>query len=56
LDETPRPENILAEMQLDNATAPLRERRDLLKLRYLRQVERIYERLIVKGGDEKWQM
>ena len=46
--ETPKPENIVDEMQLSNKLEPLRERRDLLKLRYLREVEKVFDNLIVK--------
>jgi transcriptional regulator with XRE-family HTH domain len=49
LDDTPKPENIVEEMQLTNVLQPLQERRDLLKLRYLRYVERVFDSLIAKG-------
>jgi hypothetical protein len=39
-------------MQLSNELEPLRERRDLLKLRYLRVVERVFDNLITKGDGE----
>ena len=52
LDESPKPENIVEEMQLSNKLEPLRERRDLLKLRYLRRVEKAFDGLIEKGDGE----
>ncbi|GHU95328.1 hypothetical protein FACS1894208_07950 [Clostridia bacterium] len=45
------PETLLDEMQLDNQLEPLQERRDLLKLRYLKQVEKYFEQHI-KGDCE----
>jgi len=47
LDETPNSENIVEQMQLSSKLEPLHEKRDLLKLRYLRYVERIFDKLIV---------
>ncbi len=52
LDENPKPENIVEEMQLSNKLEPLHERRDLLKLRYLRIVEKVFDNLIAKGDGE----
>jgi hypothetical protein len=40
------PETLLAEMQRDNTLEPLQERRDLLKLRYIKQVEKYFEQHI----------
>jgi transcriptional regulator with XRE-family HTH domain len=51
VDEAPKSEDIVAEMQLSNKLEPLQERRDLLRLRYLRQVEQVFDQLIVKGDD-----
>ena len=48
LDESPKPDNIVDIMKQSEALNPLRERRDLLKLRYLRQVEKVFDGLIVK--------
>jgi hypothetical protein len=56
LEKTPRPEGVeentpqglLYEMQISNLLEPLRERRDLLKLRYLRSMEKVFEDLISK--------
>jgi len=50
--DTPAPQNIVEEMQLSNKLEPLQERRDLLKLRYLKQVERYFSNYIKKGGEE----
>ena len=52
LDESPKPGNIVEEMQLSNNLEPLRERRDLLKLRFLRSVEKAFDNLITKGDGE----
>ena len=52
LCNTPKPKNIVEEMQMSNELSPLRERRDLLKLRYLRLVEKAFDNLIDKGADE----
>jgi len=52
LCNTPKPQNIVEEMQLSKELEPLQERRDLLKLRYLRHVERVFNNLIDKGADE----
>jgi transcriptional regulator with XRE-family HTH domain len=52
LGEHPKPKDIVEEMTLSNALAPLQERRDLLKLRYLRAVERVFDNLITKGDGE----
>jgi len=60
LEENPKPKDIkkdspqelLYEMTLSKLLEPLRERRDLLKLRYLRQFEKVFENLIAKGGGE----
>lgn len=43
---------LFAEMLQDNDLVPLTERRDLLKLRYLKQVERFFERFIIDAGKE----
>ena len=45
-------ERLLFEMRQGNALEPLRERRDLLKLRYIRQAERFFEQFIIKGDNE----
>ena len=46
LNKSPKPDNIVAVMEQSEILAPLRERRDLLKLRYLRQVEKVFDGLI----------
>jgi hypothetical protein len=51
-EETPEPENIVERMQLGDRLNPLKERRDLLKLRYLRQVEKVFAYFIEKGDGE----
>lgn len=59
LDENPRPDGLedaspqgmLFNGQLSSQLEPLRERRDLLKLRYLRWVEKVFDNLIVKESD-----
>ena len=51
LDESPKPDNIVEQMQLSTKLEPLREKRDLLKLRYLREVERIFDNLIINEED-----
>ena len=43
---------LLFKMQQGNELEPLRERRDLLKLRYIRQAERFFEQFIAKGDNE----
>ena len=50
--EKDSPQELLYEMQLSNLLEPLRERRDLLKLRYLRSMEKVFENLIAKGEGE----
>jgi hypothetical protein len=50
LDDTPKPKNIVEEMTLDKELSPLRERCDLLKLRFVRQGENVFDSLITKGG------
>ena len=51
LDFMSRPcsEELIYEMQLSPLLEPLLERRDLLKLRFLRGVERVFEGLVVDG-------
>jgi transcriptional regulator with XRE-family HTH domain len=57
--ETPRPdgiaegspEELLFDAQLSNQLEPLRERRDLLKLRYLRWVEKVFDNQSVKENE-----
>jgi len=44
-------ELLLFAMRQGNELEPLRERRDLLKLRYIKQVEKFFEQYIVKGDD-----
>jgi transcriptional regulator with XRE-family HTH domain len=51
LDRKPKTDDIVEEMQFDGELEPLRERRDLLKLRYLREVERVFDRLIAEGEE-----
>jgi len=51
LAEKPKPNNIVDEMTLTQKLEPLRERRDLLKLRYLRSVERVFDGLIARGAE-----
>lgn len=43
------PRELLYDMQLSNVLEPLNERRDLLKLRYLRSMESVFENLIEQG-------
>lgn len=45
-------ELLLFGMQQGNLLEPLRERRDLLKLRYIRQAEKFIEQFIAKGGND----
>jgi transcriptional regulator with XRE-family HTH domain len=45
------PDALLADMQLGNKLEPLQERRDLLILRYIRQVEKLFT-AYVKGDSE----
>lgn len=52
LEESPKPESLIEEMQLSNKLEPLRERRDLLKLRFLRSVEHVFDNLIIKEEAE----
>lgn len=43
------PEELLFDMQLSDLLAPLQERRDMLKYRYHKQIESVFESLIEKG-------
>ena len=53
MDESPKSENIIEQMMNNKVLEPLRERRDLLKLRFLRSAEQVFDKLIKKGDDEK---
>jgi len=48
LENNPKPEDsdIVKEMEIDSLLEPLRERRDLLKFRYLRQLENVFENVM----------
>ena len=52
MEETPQPEDIVEEMQLFEKLEPLKERRDLLKIRYFRQAERAFNGLIVASDED----
>ena len=52
MEDTPTPGDIVDEMRLSNLLEPLRERRDLLKLRFLRSVEKAFDNLTEKGDGE----
>ena len=47
LANAPKPDNIVETMKLSEELEPLRERRDLLRLRYLRQVENVFDGLVL---------
>jgi transcriptional regulator with XRE-family HTH domain len=47
----PEPEDIVKAMELSAKLEPLKERRDLLKLRYLRSVEKVFDGLIKEGAE-----
>jgi transcriptional regulator with XRE-family HTH domain len=52
--EKPNTDNIVASMPYEGKLAQLQERRDLLKLRYFRQVEQVFDKLITKGDENEW--
>lgn len=62
MEENPKPKNLeigspqelLFDMQLSGALEPLNERRDLLKLRYLRSVESVFNKFILQGDSDQW--
>jgi transcriptional regulator with XRE-family HTH domain len=49
LEENPKRDIIENIVNMSDTLPPLRERRDLLKLRYLRQVEKVFDSLTVEG-------
>lgn len=48
----PKPNDMVSIMQLSEKLEPLQERRDLLKLRFMRQVERVFNGLIINENNE----
>ena len=52
LEGEKEPENLVEKMLLNNKLEPLHERRDLLKSRYMRQVNNVFLKLILKGDED----